>query len=133
MVDRIKEFAKKKNTNLAQIERALGFSQGYIRKWDTQKPSYDRIFLVAQFLNVPIDALVDSNIMTNCEIEIIQNFREADDIGKETIMNIAELQALRSRRQKTETRANENVPLSAQKIQFPNRKEDTVDKMKPFA
>ena len=48
-------------------------------------------------------------------------------------MNIAELQALRSRRQKTETRANENVPLSAQKIQFPNRKEDTVDKMKPFA
>ncbi len=100
MVEKIKEFAKKKNTNLAQIERELGFSQGYIRRWDEQKPSYDRVLKVAEHLNIPLEYLIETNSITNQETEIIQNFRDSDNIGKETIINIARLQAERSQRDK---------------------------------
>lgn len=102
MVEKIKEFAKKKNTNLAQIEKALGFSQGYIRRWDEQKPSYDRVLKVAEFLNIPLEYLIETNSITNQETEIIQNFRESDEIGKETIINTSRFQAERSRKKAEE-------------------------------
>lgn len=93
MLDKIKFFAKKKGTTLAQIERDLGFSQGYIRRWDTQKPAYDRILKVANHLEIPIEYLTETTEISTQEAELISFYRKSDKPGKDAIMSIAEFHA----------------------------------------
>ena len=57
MVDTIKRLCKEKKTTIAAIERACGFGNGSIRKWDSASPSYERIKAVADFLEVPVSEL----------------------------------------------------------------------------
>ena len=57
MVDTIKRLCKEKKTTIAAIERACGFGNGSIRKWDSASPAYDRIKAVADFLEVPVSEL----------------------------------------------------------------------------
>ena len=54
MVDTIKRLCKEKKTTIAAIERACGFGNGSIRKWDSASPAYERIKAVADFLEVPV-------------------------------------------------------------------------------
>jgi len=49
----IQDLAKKKNTSIRQIEVALHFSNGTIRKWDnSQTISLSRVKAVANYLKV---------------------------------------------------------------------------------
>lgn len=57
MVDTIKRLCKEKKTTIAAIERACGFGNGSIRKWDSASPAYERIKAVADFLEVPVSEL----------------------------------------------------------------------------
>ena len=132
MVNTIKELAKRKKTNIAQLERSLGLSQGSIRNWDEKPPSYDKVEKVANYFGITIDELIDNNSLRSIdEITLLANYKEADKRGKETISNVAELEARRSRKEKTEARSKEEEPLTAQKIQFPKREEN--NELKPFA
>lgn len=58
IVSRIRETASKHGLKLAEIERALGFSNSSIRKWDQSPPSVDKVLAVATYLNVPLNYLV---------------------------------------------------------------------------
>ena len=57
MVDTIKRLCKEKKTTIAAIERACGFGNGSIRKWDSASPAYERIKAVSDFLEVPVSEL----------------------------------------------------------------------------
>ena len=57
MVDTIKRLCKEKNTTIAAIERACGFGNGSIRKWDSASPAYERIESVADFLGVSVSEI----------------------------------------------------------------------------
>lgn len=96
IVNRIKNIAKLKGTNLFNIEKELGFSTSSIRKWDENSPSCDKIIKIASFLNVSIDYLLlgESNvenveiennsedILNNDEREFIKDYRKLDLRGK---------------------------------------------------
>lgn len=41
-----------------ELERQLGFSRGSIFKWDTNIPSVERVKLVADKLNKPIEFFI---------------------------------------------------------------------------
>ena len=57
MVDTIKRLCKEKKTTIAAIERACGFGNGSIRKWDSASPAYERIKAVADFLGVSVSEI----------------------------------------------------------------------------
>lgn len=58
IVGRIKEFCKKNNITLAQLEKDLNFGNGTIRRWDDSLPSISKVIQVAQYFNVSVDELI---------------------------------------------------------------------------
>jgi len=96
IVNRIKVIAKLKKTNISNIEKELGFSNGSIGKWDLNSPSCNKIIKLANYLNVSTDYLllnkcstenieVDrkiENILTDDEIEFIKDYKRLDLRGK---------------------------------------------------
>lgn len=93
MVNEIKELAKKNKTSISKIEKELKFANGYIRRWDEQKPSYDRLLAVAKYLNVPVSYFTETNEIQKEEAEIISFYRKADERGKDRIYKTAKDEA----------------------------------------
>jgi transcriptional regulator with XRE-family HTH domain len=58
LTERIKYIASQKKENFTSIERALGFGQGTIRRWDTSSPSVDKLIKLANLLSVSTDWLL---------------------------------------------------------------------------
>ena len=57
-VERIKELCKRKGIAISRLEKACGFSNGYIRSLREGTMPADRLFKVAAFLNVSPEYLV---------------------------------------------------------------------------
>ena len=57
LVERIRELASQKKTNIKNIEVSTGLGNGTIRRWDDVSPSIDKLIKVADFLNVSLDYL----------------------------------------------------------------------------
>lgn len=55
--DNIKKIAKEKGYTVRQVERALFFSNGYLRKWQDNAP-VNKLLRVADFLGVDLIELV---------------------------------------------------------------------------
>ena len=58
LYEKIKELAAQKNTSIRRIEEQLGYGNGTIRRWNKNKPNYDKIQAVAKFFNVSVDYLL---------------------------------------------------------------------------
>ncbi len=58
MYDRIKELCKSKAINTEKLEAELGFSNGTINKWDTSRPSVDKLKAVADYFNVSMEYIM---------------------------------------------------------------------------
>lgn len=58
LVERIKFLAEKKGLNIKQIEVILGFSNGSIRRWNDNLPSSDKLYKLANYLNVTCEYLL---------------------------------------------------------------------------
>ena len=56
--DRIKELAIQRKVSVAELERALGFGNGSISKWNKQSPSTEKLKQVADYFQVSLDYLV---------------------------------------------------------------------------
>lgn len=98
MVDYIKDLIKEKKISLNKLETELGLSQGSIRHWDEKPPSYDKLMKVANYFGITIDEIVGSKDQKSPkEIKLIEYYRISDDRGKKTIMDVAELEAKRSK------------------------------------
>lgn len=93
LVERIKEKCKENNLTFKALELELGFGNGNIRRWDTQKPSYDKIIAVAEKLNVSFNWLIfgkESDDLTQNEQKLIDLYRKTNDIGQPLTMKHAE-------------------------------------------
>lgn len=77
-----KNLLRSKNMTIAELERALGFSNGTIGKWDKQNPSIDKLTKVADYFNITTDYLLDRNNTpewaTKKDILDLRSFLEAD-------------------------------------------------------
>lgn len=75
LLDRIKALASSQKLTLAELERKLNFSNGSLRKWDSSKPSGDKIEKVADFFGVSTDYLLgrtDNPSIASDSDEIVQ-------------------------------------------------------------
>lgn len=55
----IRERCKDEGISLPKLEKALGFGEGTISKWDKSVPTVDKLVKVAEYFNIPLDELVD--------------------------------------------------------------------------
>ncbi len=93
LIERIENTCKQKGYSIMRLEKESGLSNGQIRKWRTQKPSYDKVESVANTLNVTIDWLItgkDPENLTPEEKKLVELYRSADERGKRAIFRTAE-------------------------------------------
>lgn len=58
MYDIIKKLCKENQTTIQKLEAEIGFSNGTINKWDTKRPSVDKVKLVADYFLVSMEYLL---------------------------------------------------------------------------
>lgn len=58
ILNRIKELSKEYNYTFASLEREANLGQGTIRRWNTNIPSADKLFLVANLLHTNVEYLL---------------------------------------------------------------------------
>ncbi len=132
-IDRVNERLKELNMKGSDLCNKLEIPTSNYTQWKTYIPRGTLIKRIADELHTSADWLLERQGANTPEIEkLISNYKEADKRGKETINNIAELEARRSRKEKTESQENRQ-PSAAQKIQFPNSEKNSEDELKPFA
>lgn len=105
--DRIKELANQRKVSVAELERALGFGNGSISKWNKQSPSTEKLKQVADYFNVSLDYLVGRDVKN--EIDSNAYFRmDSDNLSDDEIeelkkqLKFAEALALQNIRNKKE-------------------------------
>jgi len=82
MYEIIQNLCKKKGTNPKQVERALGWANGSLRKTDLQKTSYSRIVSLAEYFGVDSSALTGEPTHTPAieEKEVSAELQEAYEL-----------------------------------------------------
>ena len=72
LYEKIKELAAQKHTSIRKIEEKLGYGNGTIRRWNKNKPNYDKIQAVAKYFNVSVDYLLGNEELkkTNKPIDL---------------------------------------------------------------
>ena len=93
LIERIENICKQKGYSIMRLEKESGLSNGQIRKWKTQKPSYDKVASVANTLNVTIDWLItgkEASDLTQEENRLVELYRNTNDIGQPLTMKHAE-------------------------------------------
>ena len=59
LLSKIRDVAGEKGYSVAKIEKECGLGNGTIRRWDHSSPSCDKLVVVADFLNVSVDSLLE--------------------------------------------------------------------------
>lgn len=95
LLERIKLKCKEENLTIKALEQMAGFSNATIAKWETQKPSYEKVVIIANCLHVSLNWLIlgkETDDLTPEEQKLVDCYRQADDRGKRRIMGTAELE-----------------------------------------
>lgn len=56
--EKIRELAKERKISVRELEKRLGYSNGYFSKWKTVSPNSDGLAKVADYFNVSVDYLL---------------------------------------------------------------------------
>lgn len=56
--EKIKELTKEKGISVRELEKRLGYSNGYFSKWKTVSPNSDGLAKVADYFGVSVDFLL---------------------------------------------------------------------------
>lgn len=96
MVERIKALCTQKNITIQKLEKALGFGNGTIRRWDTTRPALEKVSAVASFFGVPVEYIQTgeekqpavSGELSADEINLIEAFRDIPDAEKQTFLRM---------------------------------------------
>lgn len=94
MLDIIQQLCDTKNMRISHLEKAVGFGNGTIGRWDERMPSIDRVQKVADYFNVSLDYLVGRETpepkLTADETELLQLFRQMSDKERQRLIGRAE-------------------------------------------
>lgn len=97
LVENIQFLCDKHKTNFKNLEKNLDLSNGTISRWNTSKPSYDKVVKVANYFNVSIDFLVTGNekcisdYLTEEELRFVKSYSQLDQYSKNKINNYIEI------------------------------------------
>lgn len=62
LYDNIKKLCRKKGISISKLEKALDFPRSYICKWNENEPGIRKVQKVANYLGVPIEDLLESEL-----------------------------------------------------------------------
>ena len=143
-IDRVNERLKDLNMKGSDLCNKLNIPTSNYTQWKTYIPRGTLIKRIADELHTSADWLLEREEANTPEImNLINNYKEADQRGKETIVNVAELEARRSRSDRKQP--DEPQDSTGRKIDFVDLavkqnlsyqgKEDQEDdeELKPFA
>jgi transcriptional regulator with XRE-family HTH domain len=88
LVENIQKLCLVKGTNIANLQKELGFSNGSIYRWGTNSPSVDKLQKVADYFNTTIDFLLSGESSANKIELVINNLLKDLSIGNEQSVNI---------------------------------------------
>lgn len=73
--ERIYNLAHKRNLSVRQIEKDLGWADRSIAKWDTNRPSIDKVRALADYFGVTIDYILgrESTPATNDDLWVLHD------------------------------------------------------------
>lgn len=87
LYERIKDIAKSKGYSINKLEKELGFARSSINKFNTNKPSIEKIQQIADFLDVSVDTIMGKDNSTELtqervitKSEIINLFAGTDSV-----------------------------------------------------
>lgn len=96
LYERLQETCIRQNITFKQLEREVGFGNGTLKKWEKQKPGYDKVLAVANKLQISLTWLItgkEAAELTEEEQRLVDYYRQADTRGKRRILQTAELEA----------------------------------------
>lgn len=79
MFEQIKELCNEQGISVLQLEKEVGLTHG-IHRWDTNKPSIDKVKLVADYFGVTVDYLLKGKEELNDECTTISKLAFNDDV-----------------------------------------------------
>lgn len=113
--ERLEEALKNKKMTGNALCVKMGVANTNYTNWKNNKPpKSDTLKEIAEILEVSTDWLLErERAPTPEETKLLTDYRDCDDIGRETICSIADLQAKRCRKDReTETEDDELKPFA---------------------
>ncbi len=120
IVEKIKYLAKLKDTDMSNIEKALGMGNSSIRRWNTNSPSCDKVLKVANYLSVSIDWLIRdeleiddlynpklANLPLSNELNYLLKNASKTDLNK--IQNFLEISTIQPNKSNLYSRNNKEI------------------------
>ena len=72
--ERIYNLAHERHLSVRQIEKDLGWADRSIAKWDTNRPSIDKVRVLADYLGISIDYILDRDTFaTNEDLRMLHD------------------------------------------------------------
>jgi transcriptional regulator with XRE-family HTH domain len=75
LVEKIQKLCEERNTNVANLQKEMGFSNGTIYRWDKNLPSVDKVKKVAKYFGVSMDYLLDESEYEPTELFIPEDLK----------------------------------------------------------
>lgn len=98
MKERVQELCKKNSISVSELEKTLGFGNGYISKLGQSTPNTSKIKLIADYFNVSIDYIITGEEkhpipvpkMTDEYYKLISIYSNLSEADRNYIMSLAE-------------------------------------------
>ena len=98
MKERVQELCKKNSISVSELEKTLGFGNGYISKLGQSTPNTSKIKLIADYFNVSIDYIITGEEkhpipvpkMTDEYYKLISIYSILSETDRNYIMSLAE-------------------------------------------
>lgn len=104
LYEKLETILKERGTNINQFSKEIGIAQATMQRWKTKaNPTAEHIIKIATYLNISADYLLGIEIKQDIkrinafEQQLIENYRESDERGKELIFSISKQEAERMR------------------------------------
>lgn len=96
-VERVKKICKDRKIAISRLEKACGFSNGYIRSLKEGKMPADRLYAISVYLRVPMEHLLTGaempqETLTQSELDLLRMFRQLNEYGQsDALRRVSEL------------------------------------------
>lgn len=110
-VEFIREVCRQRNIAVSALEKACGFSNGYLNPKKMTKLPYDRALVISEYLGISVDLVLTGeekapavdgkrDVLDDVDVAFYGEYRELTDDDKETVRDMVRI--MRERRAKQE-------------------------------
>lgn len=98
IIQKIEEIRKEKGISIYKIEKDTGISQSTYKSWiKGTEPGIEKMTVLLKYFAVSADELLGlkESILTDEERQLIEAYRKASKLGKQTIQELARFESTR--------------------------------------